>query len=113
MKKGSTATFCAGVFDSPPPIAIVAFATATVPRGAVNGCGADSLGELPFAVPDGDEGSEDESTCSFARVLAAAVGFFPNTYHAPKPRSTALEAHNVSAIKKGTKRELRREEVIV
>ena len=50
-----------------------------------------------------------DSDNTLGRLLLAAAGFFPKRYQALKPRATAEAAHTVSAIKKGTKREVRRD----
>ena len=41
--------------------------------------------------------------------MLVAAGFFPKRYQALKPRVTAEAAHTVSAMRKGTKREVRRD----
>jgi len=42
-------------------------------------------------------------------LLLVAAGFLPKKCHALKPSATAEDAQTVSAIKKGTKRDVRRD----
>src|SRR5687768_14063521 len=114
MKKASTATFWAGIADPVPPSSMVAPATYRVPGGGVTEFVDDSvsLGALAVVVPPVSAGlipAWIDSANTLGRWLLAVAGLFPKRYQALKPKVTAETAHTVRAIRKGTKRELRRE----